>query len=185
MKIFYILFVLLWFDVSFANTIGSNTGLELPRYVSLKSSESNLRVGPSKNYPISIKYITEDFPLKIIEEYKDWRNVVDFENNNGWIHKSLIKGERNGIIISDYKNNIKIYNTVDGNIIGEINVGTIVYVPKCKMRWCLINVKNHQGWISKKNIWGVKDNEVYNVGLFQLLVDYFFKSLNFIHKNIK
>ena len=29
--------------------IGQETGLEIPRYVSLKSNDANIRVGPSKN----------------------------------------------------------------------------------------------------------------------------------------
>ena len=63
---------------NFSN-IGIETGFELPRYVSLKSNESNLRVGPSKNYPISIKYVISNFPIQIIDEYKDWRKIIDFE----------------------------------------------------------------------------------------------------------
>ena len=43
-------------QISNAN-IGKETGLEIPRYVSLKSDDANIRVGPSKNYPIEIKYI--------------------------------------------------------------------------------------------------------------------------------
>ena len=43
-----------------ANSIGVETGLEVPRYVSLKSNDSNIRVGPSKNYPISIKYVVKN-----------------------------------------------------------------------------------------------------------------------------
>ena len=95
-NIISILFLFIISNYSFANNIGSETGLDLPRYVSLKSNDSNVRVGPSKNYPITLKYIINDYPLKIVEEYDDWRKIVDFENNLGWIHKSLIKGERNG-----------------------------------------------------------------------------------------
>ena len=44
--------------------IGKETGLEIPRYVSLKSNDANIRVGPSMNYPIEIKYILKNYPLK-------------------------------------------------------------------------------------------------------------------------
>jgi len=36
---------------------GPVTSLEIPRFVSLKSNDVNLRVGPSVNYPIKLKYI--------------------------------------------------------------------------------------------------------------------------------
>ena len=87
MKIISILISILLLNISYANT-GSVTGLDLPRYVSLKSNDSNIRVGPSKNYPILIKFININYPLKIIEEYGDWRKIVDFQKNSGWIHKT-------------------------------------------------------------------------------------------------
>ena len=37
--------------------IGKVTGLEIPRFVSLKSNDVNIRVGPSINYPIKLKYV--------------------------------------------------------------------------------------------------------------------------------
>ena len=117
-------------------TVGSVTGLDIPRYVSLKSDNSNLRVGPSKNYPILIKFINTNYPLKIIDEYNDWRKIIDFKDNEGWIHKSLIKGDRNGIIITKSFKNINIFNTPNGKIIGNIEIGTIVELSKCRISWC-------------------------------------------------
>ena len=68
--------------------------MQLPRFVSLKSDDVNLRVGPSMNYPIELKYTQNDLPIEVIDEYDVWRKVKDHENNIGWLHKSLIKGER-------------------------------------------------------------------------------------------
>ena len=65
MKIFFALFILFFSNISFADK-GPVTGLDLPRFVSLKSDDSNVRVGPSKNYPILRKYIIKNYPLKII-----------------------------------------------------------------------------------------------------------------------
>ena len=101
--------------------IGKETGLEIPRYVSLKSDDANIRVGPSKNYPIEIKYIKKNYPLKVLDEYEEWRKVEDFNRNIGWIHKSLISGIRPGIVLSKDNNNIELLNSLDGNFIGEIS----------------------------------------------------------------
>ena len=184
MKTILALFIFLYINYSYANNLGSETKLDLPRYVSLKSSESNLRVGPSKNYPILIKFIVSDYPLKIVDEYKEWRNIVDFQNNKGWVHKSLLKGERNGIIISTDKKLIEILNTVNGKKIGQIDIGLIVKLLKCKKDWCLIAKNNKKGWINKKNIWGVEDTEIINVSNFQIIIDLYWKSLNYLQKTI-
>ena len=91
-KIFIFYVLLITTSTTYAN-LGSETGYNLPRYVSLKSNDVNLRVGPSINYPIIIKYIKQNYPIKIIEEYKDWRKIIDYEEHSGWIHKSLLKSE--------------------------------------------------------------------------------------------
>jgi SH3-like domain-containing protein len=162
--------------------IGKETGLEIPRYVSLKSNDANIRVGPSKNYPIEIKYIKKNYSLKVLEEYGEWRKVEDFKKNIGWIHKSLISGTRTGIVLSNDNKNIKLLNTVDGKVIGEIGKGNIVFLEKCKTDWCLVSSGNFKGWIDKKNIWGVKEKEIIKISFFQKFEDIYWKSLNSLNK---
>ena len=78
--------------------IGSSTGYKIPRFVSIKSDEANLRIGSSKNYPIILQYKIKDMPVEIIDEYENWRKIIDIEGNQGWMHKSLLKGNRFAII---------------------------------------------------------------------------------------
>ena len=162
--------------------IGTETGLEIPRYVSLKSNDANIRVGPSMNYPIELKYIIENYPLKVLEEYEEWRKVEDFKKNIGWIHKSLISGTRTGIILSNKNKNIKILNTLNGNVIGEIGEGNIVNLEKCKIDWCLVSAGNFQGWMNKKYIWGVEQNEIIKLNFFQRFEDLYWKSINYLSR---
>ena len=162
--------------------IGKETGLEIPRYISLKSNDANIRVGPSKNYPIEIKYIKNNFPLKVLEEYEDWRKVEDFQKNFGWIHKSLISGIRTGIVLSNDNKTIKLLNTLNGNVIGEIGSGNIVFLEKCKIDWCLVSFGDYRGWIDKKNIWGVQEKEIIKINIFQRFEDLYWKSVNSLNK---
>ena len=60
MQIVIILISIIFFSQVCNADIGKETGLEIPRYVSLKSDDANIRVGPSKNYPIKIKYIKKN-----------------------------------------------------------------------------------------------------------------------------
>ena len=98
-----ILFFLLSFSLN-AKT-GSVTGLEIPRVVSLKSNEVNLRVGPSTNYPIELTYVTENLPVEIIDEFDVWRKARDHNGTIGWLHKRLIIGER--FILTGYKSRLQ------------------------------------------------------------------------------
>ena len=60
--------VLLFFmNNVFAYELGSDTKLKIPRFVSLKSDDANLRVGPSKKYPIILKFVNKNYPLEILD----------------------------------------------------------------------------------------------------------------------
>ena len=122
--IIVVFFVCISFN-SYGKT-GSVTGLDIPRFVSLKSNDVNLRVGPSTNYPIRLKYITQNLPVEIIDEFDVWRQARDHNGTIGWLHKSLIKGER--YILTGYKNDkeINLYNRPNGKIIGIIKKNNIL-----------------------------------------------------------
>ena len=83
MKILIFIYILFFSFYTFGKS-GSVTGLDIPRFVSLKSDNVNLRVGPSTNYPITLKYITENLPIEIIDEFDSWRKTRDHENVRFW-----------------------------------------------------------------------------------------------------
>tara|TARA_B100000963_G_scaffold351166_1_gene362375 strand:- start:1025 stop:1588 length:564 start_codon:yes stop_codon:yes gene_type:complete len=182
MQIIILIIATIFFIQNTYADIGKETGLDIPRYVSLKSNDANIRVGPSKNYPIEIKYIKKNYPLKVIEEYEEWRKVEDFKFNIGWIHKSLISGTRTGIVLPNDNRAIELLNTLDGNVVGEIGKGNIVYLEKCKIDWCLVSAENFKGWMDKKYIWGVKGDEIIKISFLQRFEDLYWKSINFLNK---
>ena len=182
MQFVIVLILVIIFSEASNAEIGTETGLEIPRYVSLKSNDANIRVGPSRNYPIKIKYIKKNYPLKVLEEYEEWRKVEDFKKNFGWIHKSLITGTRTGIILSKDNKNIELINSLDGYIIGEIGQGNIVHLEKCKIKWCRISTKNFKGWINKNYIWGVKEKEIIKINFLQQFEDLYWSSINLLYR---
>lgn len=156
---------------------GVVTGFDIPRFVSLKSSEINLRVGPSINYPINLKYIKKNLPVEIIDEFDVWRKVKDHENNIGWIKKGLLKGDR--YVLTGIKNyNVKIYNRPYGKEIGIIKKNNILKLEICLKDWCNISHQNIDGWLLKKNIWGVYNKELYKIKFYQPIINYYWSILN-------
>ena len=82
----------------------------------------------------------------------------------------------------EHKSLIKLLNTLDGDIIGEIGKGNIVFLEKCKTDWCLISSGNYKGWIDKKYIWGVKEKEIIKISFFQKFEDTYWNSVNYLNK---
>ena len=161
---------------------GPSTGLKIPRFVSLKSDEVNLRVGPSINYPKELQYIQKNLPIEIIDEYDLWRKITDIDGNKGWVHKSLIKSERYAIILPKNNKKVFVFSNPIGKKIGEIGKNNIVKLNNCLKKWCYIHFLNNKGWINKENLWGVYDNEIYKASFMQPIKNLYWKFLQFIGK---
>jgi SH3-like domain-containing protein len=76
----------LWPLMVAAGERGPVTGLPLPRYVSLKASEANVRRGPSLTHRIDWVFKRRDMPLRITAEFGHWRRVEDRDGAGGWVH---------------------------------------------------------------------------------------------------
>ena len=175
---FITLIFFLCFSYDLYGKTGSVTGLDIPRFVSLKSNDANIRVGPSVNYPIKLKYLMQNLPLEIIDEFDVWRKSKDHVGNIGWIHKSLIKGDRFILVNNNTNKDVKLYYIPNGKIIGIIKKNNILELNMCILDWCKVTQNNFTGWLLKKNIWGVYETEIYNVKFYQPLINQYWKILN-------
>ena len=75
-------------------------------FLSLKKSKVNVRYGPSFESPVKYIYNKLHLPIKQIDEKENWRRIIDFKNNSGWIHWSQLKA--NSIIILKIRFYLKI-----------------------------------------------------------------------------
>jgi len=147
----YFIFIILFFSfLLFFSNINANENKE---FLTLKNIEVNLRQGPSFEYPIKLIYKKKYLPVIIIDKSETWRQIKDFENNSGWIHISQLSRRKSGINI---KNNSIIYKkpTIYSKPIAKLEVGRLVLIKKCKMKWCKITSGNFNGWIYKNFLWG-------------------------------
>ena len=174
-SILLVLFFCLLHNTSYANEIGQVTGYKIPRFVSLKSDKGNVRIGSTTNYPIILKYITKNMPIEITDEYERWRKIRDIDGNEGWIYGDLLKGDRFAIVIKNNESKIHALSKPNGIPIGEIGELNIVKIKVCLKKWCKIKFDNHKGWMSKKNLWGIYENETINVPFYQPLINLFWK----------
>ena len=56
--------------------LGRETGLEVPRFVSLSSNKTNVRAGPGRRYPIKWIYKRQNLPVKVIAEFDTWLSLI-------------------------------------------------------------------------------------------------------------
>ncbi|MGH1367816.1 MAG: SH3 domain-containing protein [Maritimibacter sp.] len=143
-----------------ANERGPVTNLPLPRYVSLKASEGNVRRGPSLTHRIDWVFKRPHMPLEIVGEYGHWRRVQDRDGVGGWVHYSLLSGARTGLVERDLAA-VRARAAQDGAIKARLEAGVIVSVMSCDSVWCRVKIEGHKGWMEKSALWGVRPDETF------------------------
>jgi len=138
---------------------GPVTNLPLPRYVSMKSGEGNVRRGPSLTHRIDWVFQREDTPLIITAEHGHWRRVEDRDGAGGWVHYSLLSGQRTAIVEEDM---LKVLSKPDDKalVVAQFELGVIARIEECTTDWCRISAAGHRGWARKPKLWGVGAEEI-------------------------
>ena len=143
----YLVILILFFFIS--NSIANENN----DFLSLKNNEVNLRLGPSFEYPIKLIYKKKYLPVIILDKFETWRHVKDFDNNSGWIHVSQLSKKKSAINI---RNSSIIYkkSTIYSKPNAKLEIGRLVLIKKCKIKWCKITSGKFTGWILKTYLWG-------------------------------
>ncbi len=157
-------------STALAQTTGSiqrgQSGLPLPRFVSLKSSRVNMRIGPGRDYSVEWLYLKSGLPLEIIQEYDNWRRVRDSEGTEGWIYQSLLSGRRTGMAAPWHKGKkatVALLSEPEesAKAVAMVEPGTIGRIHLCNGDWCEITFKGHKGWMKQASVWGAYPGETY------------------------
>jgi SH3-like domain-containing protein len=122
------------------------------KFLSLKKNKVNVRYGPSFDFPVKYIYKKINLPIKQIDKKENWRRIIDFKNNSGWIHWSQLKKINSVITLKD-----KIMfkkSTVFSKPVAKIKKGRLLVVQKCQNQWCKVKTENFKGWVNKSNLWG-------------------------------
>ena len=142
-----------------AQGLGPVTNLPVPRYVSMKASEGNVRRGPSLSHRIDWVFKRRDMPLRITAEYGNWRRVEDRDGIGGWVHYSLLSGTRTVLI---EKNMLPLHSRPDANapVTVTLELGVVARLGDCDLEWCELRSGGFKGWAPKARMWGVAASEV-------------------------
>lgn len=138
---------------------GKVTNLPIPRFVSLKASEGNVRRGPSLSHRIDWVFQRRNMPLRVTGEYGHWRRVEDRDGQGGWVHYSLLSGVRHVIVDADLTP-LRAKPATEANVAAYAEAGVVARLGKCAPAWCRISVDGRKGWVPKQALWGVGRDEL-------------------------
>ena len=146
-------------DINDAPAVGPETNLPLPRYVSLKASEVNVRRGPSLSHRIDWVFQRRSMPLQVVAEYGHWRRVIDRDGQGGWVHYTMLSGVRTVLIDGD-DTPLRAHASDDASENAVLEHGVIASLGDCTPSWCELSAGGYKGWAPKSVLWGVSESEV-------------------------
>jgi len=144
-KIIYFCFLIIFCNVSYAT--------DNKTYLMLKKDKVYVRYGPSFDYPIKYIYKKINLPLKVIDKKENFRKIIDYKKNSGWIHISLLRKSKSLITTSNkilFKRPTKFSKPI-----AKLDEGRLLLIKKCEEDWCNVKTGKFSGWIEKNNVWGI------------------------------
>lgn len=137
-----------------AESRGPVTNLPLPRYVSMKAAEANVRRGPSLSHRVDWVFRHPGMPLIVTAEYGHWRRVVDRDGMGGWIHYALLSGTRT-VIVDAQSVELRSRPLPDAPVKARAEQGVVARLGDCAAGWCRITADGHRGWVPAASLWGL------------------------------
>ncbi|TNE60238.1 MAG: hypothetical protein EP340_00245 [Alphaproteobacteria bacterium] len=142
--------------------IGRYSGLPLPRFVSIKTSKANMRIGPGEEYAVKWVYQRRNLPVEIIGEYDLWRQVRDRDGDEGWIHTALLDGRRYGLVVHNRVVLTEKAGNTKNKVVAIVESGVVLRLLACSPRWCRVEAQEVKGWIKREHLWGLFDDEIFD-----------------------
>ena len=133
----------------------------VPRFASFASDKVYMREGPTYRHPILWVYHRRGLPVEIVAQYDVWRKVRDADGTTGWVHASMIAERRTVVVTAAGPSPVRRSDDPRAAILALASKGVVAKLEACEANACEIETGDTQGWIEKKNIWGVRVGEVF------------------------
>ena len=132
------------------------TGLEVPRWVTLKSSQVRARQGPGLDYEILWEYHAAGLPVQVIAETKEWRKICDPDGSVAWIHRTVASGRRSVFNRSAEEILIHSGRSTTSSVRARLSPRSIVSLDECEEGWCRVRARKLRGWVAQGAVFGTQ-----------------------------
>ena len=132
------------------------TGLDVPRWISLKSSQVRARRGPGLDYEILWEYRAAGLPVQVIAETRHWRKVCDPEGSVAWIHRSVASGRRHVFNTSAQEVAIRAGRSETAAVRARLRPHSLVSMDACEDGWCRVRARKLTGWVAQGSVFGTQ-----------------------------
>ncbi len=136
-----------------------DSGLPVPRFVSLKSGEVYLREGPSPQHRVQWVYVRRGLPVEVIAEYDVWRRIRDADGVTGWVHKGMLDGRRSVVMTAGENVPLRGGPAPDAPVVAYAEAGVIARLKACGGGYCEVEARSIAAYAPRERVWGVYQDE--------------------------
>jgi SH3-like domain-containing protein len=130
---------------------------EVPYWASLRYEQVNMRVGPSREYPIEWVYKRKGLPVKVLRLREGWRLVQDADGAQGWVAASQLTPERGALVIGTGLVDLRAAPDTGAALRWRAQPGVVARLLRCRDLWCEIDIAGKSGWVLAQRLWGSED----------------------------
>lgn len=130
------------------------SGLDVPRYVSLKYQTVNARNGPDETHRLLWVYRAKGLPVQVVAETREWRRVCDPEGGLAWVHKRTTDGRRTAMRLQTTPLALLAKPRDGSGINAWLRGRSTASLEKCDKGWCRLKAEGASGWARESQIWG-------------------------------
>ena len=139
-----------------AQVIASDTDSDM---LSVSPRWANVRSGPGLEYEVlweAVRY----YPVEVVDSDGNWLMISDYENDEGWISRSLLSGRPAVVVVSE-KANVREGPGTGYDAVWVVDKEYSFKVLEAQGNWLKVSdgVKV-SGWIHTSVIWGFIDQPV-------------------------
>ena len=134
---------------------GTQTGLSLPRFASIKASVANLRRGPGLRYPIDWVYHRPGLPVLVLREFGDWRQLRMRDRTHGWMHRGLLSSQRT-FLVTAVTVVLRASPGTGTRAMARLQHAVVGRLRRCAPdhAWCEVEAGGYHGYLRRADIWG-------------------------------
>lgn len=119
--------------------------------VSVAKDGVNIRSGPDTSYDV-IYELPMGYPLQVLSEKGNWKKIVDFEGDKGWIYSSLVSKDPY-VIVTAKEANVRSGPGTNNGKVGNVTREVILRKTGSQGDWIKISHPELSGWIHRKLVW--------------------------------
>ena len=121
--------------------------------VSIRGSTVNMRAGPGTDSEV-LWELQRGYPLQVVRRQGDWLEVRDFEDDRGWVARSLVSRIPHMVVKVD-RANIRSGPGARYRIIGHVEYGELLRTLERRADWVRVRRGAGEiGWIARSLLWG-------------------------------